>query len=92
MQHTDFAEAKLQKRLFTSSLEESEVDQLAVLAMSGIAAEAMQFEEVLLSVLLCLTRVVLCACDCSWQGTFSFCCDRSLLAALGHFHHSRSFF
>lgn len=46
LQHTDFAEAKLQKRLFTSNLDEQEVDQLAVMAMSGVAAEAMQFDQV----------------------------------------------
>ena len=38
-EHTDFAEAKLQRRLFQAMLSDSEVDQLAVMAMAGVAAE-----------------------------------------------------
>jgi hypothetical protein len=44
--HTDFAEAKLQKRLIEGFLTDSEVDQLAVIAMAGATAEGMQYEEV----------------------------------------------
>jgi hypothetical protein len=45
-EHVDFAEAKLQQRLFQSKLEPTDIDQLAVVAMAGVAAEAMNFEEV----------------------------------------------
>jgi hypothetical protein len=45
-EHTDFAEAKLQKRLFLSKLAPEELDQLAVVAMAGVAAEAMTYPEV----------------------------------------------
>ena len=45
-QHTDFAEAKLQKRLLLSKLATPEVDLLSVMAMAGVAAEAMEYEEV----------------------------------------------
>ena len=44
--HTDFAEAKLQRRLIEGQLEDSEIDALAVMAMAGASAEAMQYEEV----------------------------------------------
>jgi hypothetical protein len=46
MQHTDFAEAKIQKLLFTSKLPSSDVDLLAVMAMAGVAGEAMTFDQV----------------------------------------------
>lgn len=45
-EHTDFAEAKLQRRLIAGLLEDSEIDVLAVVAMAGVAAEATVFEEV----------------------------------------------
>ncbi|GMH35225.1 hypothetical protein BSKO_03093 [Bryopsis sp. KO-2023] len=45
-EHTDFAEAKLQRRLIAGALEDSEIDVLAVVAMAGVAAEAVVFEEV----------------------------------------------
>ncbi|EIE27406.1 hypothetical protein COCSUDRAFT_52156 [Coccomyxa subellipsoidea C-169] len=45
--HTDFAEAKLQRRLIEGSLEDNEIDALAVVALAGAAAEAMQYEEVI---------------------------------------------
>ena len=45
-QHTDLAEAALQKRLIEQSLEDSQVDRLSIIAMAGATAEAMQFEEV----------------------------------------------
>jgi hypothetical protein len=44
--HTDFAEAKLQRRLIEGCLEDNEIDALAVVALAGAAAEAMQYEEV----------------------------------------------
>lgn len=44
--HTDFAEAKLQRRLIEGQLEDSEIDALAVVALAGASAEAMQYEEV----------------------------------------------
>lgn len=44
--HIDFAEAKLQKRLFTSQLSAEDVDQLGVISMAGVAAEAMNFDDV----------------------------------------------
>ena len=45
-EHTDFAEAKLQKRLFQSQLSDDEVNQLAVVAMAGVAAEAREYDQV----------------------------------------------
>lgn len=45
-EHTDFAEAKLQKRLFQSKLSDDEVNQLAVVAMAGVAAESREYDEV----------------------------------------------
>ena len=44
--HTDFAEAKLQRRLIEGQLEDGEIDALAVVALAGASAEAMQYEEV----------------------------------------------
>ncbi len=44
--HTDFAEAKLQRRLIEGQLEDSEIDALSVVALAGASAEAMQYEEV----------------------------------------------
>ena len=44
--HTDFAEAKLQRRLIEQRLNETEVDQLALVAMAGASAEAMKYDEV----------------------------------------------
>lgn len=46
-EHTDFAEAKIQKRLIEKSLSTEEVDCLSVIAMAGAAAEAMNYEEVI---------------------------------------------
>lgn len=46
-EHTDFAEAKLQKRLIEKSLQSQEVDALSIVAMAGAAAEAMNYEEVM---------------------------------------------
>lgn len=44
--HTDFAEAKLQQRLVARKLSDQEIDQLAVVAMAGATAEAMNYEDV----------------------------------------------
>ncbi len=44
--HTDFAEAKLQRRLIEGSLEDSEINVLSVVALAGAAAESIQYEEV----------------------------------------------
>ena len=46
-EHTDLAEAALQRRLIEQTLEESEVDRLSVIAMAGATAEAMFYEEVM---------------------------------------------
>jgi hypothetical protein len=44
--HTDFAEAKMQKRLIERTLDEAEINSFAVMAMAGVSAEATKFEEV----------------------------------------------
>ncbi len=46
-EHTEFAEAKLQKRIIEKLLTDEEIDQLAVVAVAGMAAEGQKFEEVL---------------------------------------------
>jgi hypothetical protein len=46
-EHTDLIEAKLQRRLNAKGkLNASEVDVLAIIAMAGIAAEGMTYDEV----------------------------------------------
>ena len=45
-EHTDFAEAKLQKRLVTGTLEDDAISSLACMAMAGAAAEAVHYPEV----------------------------------------------
>eukprot|EP00884_Botryococcus_braunii_P012174 jgi/Botrbrau1/20958/Bobra.0135s0076.1 len=45
--HTDFAEAKLQKRLIEGFLSDSDVDQLAPIALAGATAEGRKYEEVI---------------------------------------------
>lgn len=46
-EHTDLIEAKLQRRLGSrGKLSDSEVDALALVSMAGVAAEAMNYEEV----------------------------------------------
>lgn len=45
-EHTDFAEAALQRRLIERQLDPEEVDRLSVIAMAGATSEAMNFEEV----------------------------------------------
>jgi len=46
-EHTEFAEAKIQKRLIERNLEDVEIDQLSVVAVAGIAAEGQQYDEVM---------------------------------------------
>lgn len=45
-EHTDFAEAKIQKRLIERRLQPREVDVLGIMALAGAAAEAARYEEV----------------------------------------------
>lgn len=45
-EHTDLVDAKLQARLFERTLGDEELDQLAVVAMAGLAAEGMKHEDV----------------------------------------------
>ena len=49
--HTDFAEAKLQQRLIERKLSDEEINQLAVVAMAGATAEAMNYEQACLGLL-----------------------------------------
>ncbi|GFH21931.1 uncharacterized protein HaLaN_19320, partial [Haematococcus lacustris] len=46
-ERVEFAEARLQKRLYEKTLEDEEVDTLAIVAVAGIAAEGQQYEEVM---------------------------------------------
>ena len=46
-EHTDLAEAALQRRLIEKQLDDKEVDKLSVIAMAGATAEAMYYEEVM---------------------------------------------
>eukprot|EP00889_Picochlorum_renovo_P004701 jgi/Picre1/31731/NNA_007082.t1 len=46
-EHTDLAEAALQKRLVEKQLEASEVDRLSIIAMAGATAEAMNYDDVM---------------------------------------------
>lgn len=46
-EHVEFAEVKLQARIFTKDLTEDEVSALAAVAVAGIAAEGMAYEEVM---------------------------------------------
>ncbi len=46
-EHTDLAEAALQRRLIEKQLDDKEVDTLSVIAMAGATAEAMYYEEVM---------------------------------------------
>ena len=52
--HTDFAEAKLQQRLVERRLSDEEINQLAVVAMAGATAEAMNYEQVCLPAIISL--------------------------------------
>ena len=44
--HTDFAEAKIGKRIIERQLEDEEINQLAVVAMAGATSEGMKYPEV----------------------------------------------
>lgn len=46
-EHTDLAEAALQRRLIEQQLDDKEVERLAVIAMAGATAEAMNYEDVM---------------------------------------------
>ena len=46
-EHTDLAEAALQRRLIEKTLEQGEVVRLSIIAMAGATSESMNFEEVL---------------------------------------------
>merc|ERR1719383_1223376 len=46
-EHTDFAEARLSRRLIEGKLSDDELNALAVVAMAGLAAEGLEYEEVL---------------------------------------------
>ncbi|GBF99893.1 hypothetical protein Rsub_12689 [Raphidocelis subcapitata] len=46
-EHTEFAEAKLQARIFQRDLSEDDVNSLAAVSVAGIAAEGMAHEEVM---------------------------------------------
>jgi len=46
-EHTDLAEAALQRRLIEKVLEDDEVDRLSIIAIAGATAEAMHFEDVM---------------------------------------------
>ncbi len=46
-EHTEFAEARLQRRLAErAALEDADIDALAVMAVGGMAAEGANFDEV----------------------------------------------
>lgn len=47
LQHTEFAEAKLQHRIVEKKLDDKEIDLLSMMAVGGVAAEGRQYEEVL---------------------------------------------
>lgn len=46
-EHTDLAEAALQRRLIEKQLDAGEVDRLSIIALAGATAEAMAFEDVM---------------------------------------------
>lgn len=46
-EHTDLAEAALQRRLIERQLDAKEINRLSIIAMAGATAEAMHFEEVM---------------------------------------------
>ena len=49
--HTNFAEAKLQNKLIQRKLNDDEINQLAIVAMAGATAEAMNYDQVHHSIL-----------------------------------------
>eukprot|EP00879_Flechtneria_rotunda_P004011 GHRR01004252.1.p1 GENE.GHRR01004252.1~~GHRR01004252.1.p1 ORF type:complete len:243 (+),score=108.64 GHRR01004252.1:772-1500(+) len=46
-EHVEFAEAKLQARIFQKDLSDAEIDALAVVCVAGIAAEGLAYDEVM---------------------------------------------
>jgi len=46
-EHTDFVEAKMAKRIIEGRLSDDEVNLLAVVAMAGLAAEGVEYDEVI---------------------------------------------
>ena len=68
--HTDFAEAKLQQRLVERKLSDEEINQLAVVAMAGATAEAMNYEEVGLAT--CSTHNQAPCRLCCYSTSFTF--------------------
>ncbi|KAF8066189.1 ACS8 [Scenedesmus sp. PABB004] len=46
-EHVEFAEAKLQARIITRDLSDAEIDALSVVAVAGIAAEGLRYDEVM---------------------------------------------
>ncbi|GJP29409.1 hypothetical protein CLOM_g16675 [Closterium sp. NIES-68] len=46
-EHTNLLDDKLQKKIYSGQLESDDVDRLAVIAMAGMAAEGLQYEQVL---------------------------------------------
>ncbi|KAG1660911.1 hypothetical protein FOA52_007951 [Chlamydomonas sp. UWO 241] len=46
-EHTEFAEAKIQKRLIERNLTDEEIDALSIVCVAGIAAEGQQYDEVM---------------------------------------------
>eukprot|EP00271_Cylindrocystis_brebissonii_P005113 TRINITY_DN17058_c0_g1_i1.p1 TRINITY_DN17058_c0_g1~~TRINITY_DN17058_c0_g1_i1.p1 ORF type:complete len:360 (-),score=57.72 TRINITY_DN17058_c0_g1_i1:555-1634(-) len=46
-EHTNLMDEKLVKRIYTSSLEGSELDRLAVVSMAGLAAEGLTYDKVM---------------------------------------------
>ncbi|CAI5972270.1 unnamed protein product [Closterium sp. NIES-65] len=46
-EHTNLLDDKLQKKIYSGKLESDDVDRLAVVAMAGMAAEGLQYEQVM---------------------------------------------
>lgn len=46
-EHIDFVEGKLGRSMFVQPLEDSELDVLAIISMSGVAAEGVHFDDVM---------------------------------------------
>lgn len=74
--HTDFAEAKIGKRIIERQLEDEEINQLAVVAMAGATSEGMKYPEVGGQVLLGFRFVCLRAAPCAPLGLIALtsCC------------------